>query len=333
MLFSILTTRINQFGGFRLIRAYSRLGVLWPMFKAIVRNPFNRKSYKRAYLVSLNKVEPLLADKYGSMMPERKAYYASQQLEHQRSRIIWFCWLQGLENAPEIVKVCFASLKMYLPDREIKVIDENNWAEYVELPEHIIERWEKKQIPPANFSDLLRLELLIRYGGTWIDATVLCTEKEHTEEYLDADLFMFQYTRPDSTEWRGIGNWFITSCTNNEVLMVLRDMLYAYWKDYDCTLDYYIFHLFFSKLRDVYPQETAAMPYGYAARHIVLAKHLGDKFVKEKWDKLVSKVSFHKLTYVISNRTKVDPDNYYNWILKNRENLYNEDFDYHRDFQ
>ena len=99
--------------------------------------------------------------------------------------------------------------------------------------------------------------------------------------------------------------------------MVLRDMLYAYWRDYDCTLDYYIFHLFFDKLRDVYPDEIAAMPYGYAVRHIALAKNWGKKYDPDKWSKLVSKVSFHKLTYVIAKRTKATPDNYYNWILNN----------------
>lgn len=313
----VVYKRIRQFGGLRLIRNYARLGVVLPMLGAIIRNPFSRQSYKQACLEALKKVGPFLTGKYGPMMPGRKAYYASQQLEHQRSKIVWFCWLQGLENAPEIVKVCYASLQRHLPDREIKVIDENNWQEYVALPEHIIERWKKKQIPPANFSDLLRLELLIRYGGTWIDATVFCTGKDHTEEYLDADLFMFQYTRPEDDEWRGIGNWFITSCTNNDVLMVLRDMLYAYWKDYDCTLDYYIFHLFFDMLRDVYPDEIAAMPYGYAMKHIALAKHWDKKYDPVKWHKLVSQVSFHKLTYVIANKTKADSENYYNWILQN----------------
>ncbi len=317
MLFRIIKTRYKQFGGIRLVKEYKRLGAIGPMVKAIIRKPFNRQSYKQAYAVALGKVEPVLARKFGPVMLGRKIYYTSQSLEHHRSRMIWFCWLQGLEKAPEIVKVCYASLQKHFGDREIIVINDGNWMEYVELPERIIQRWEKKQIPPANFSDLLRLELLIRYGGTWIDATVLCTGKENTEEYLDADLFMFQYTRPGSDEWGGIGNWFVTSCTNNEVLMVLRDMLYAYWKDYDCTLDYYIFHLFFSMLREVFPEEIAAMPYGYAARHIALAKHWGKKFDQVKWDRLVGKVSFHKLTYVIARRIQADPENYYHWILKN----------------
>ena len=287
------------------------------MVKAILRNPFSRQFYKHAYSVALSKVEPVLYLNYSPTMLERKAYYASQQFDHQRSNTIWFCWLQGMENAPEIVKVCYSSLQKHLPDRELKVIDENNWQDYVELPDYVLERWKKKQIPPANFSDLLRLQLLIRYGGTWIDATVLCTGKDHTEEYLNSDLFVFQYTRPGSDKWGGIGNWFITACSNNEVLMVLRDMLYAYWKEYDCTLDYYIFHLFFSMLREVYPAEISAMPYGYAMRHIALAKHWAKKYDSEKWGNLVSKVSFHKLTYVIAKKTKADPENYYNWILQN----------------
>lgn len=307
----------RQFGGLFLIREYAKEGVLWIGIKSFFRWIIGRESFKGIFLSMLRKVEVFLEEKYKMVMLERKEFYSDNPWPHNRNKFVWICWLQGLERAPEIIKVCYASLLRHFPDREVKVIDDSNWAEFVSLPEYVIGRWKNKQISPANFSDLLRLELLIRYGGTWIDATVLCTGKDHTEEYLNSDLFMFQYTRPGSDEWGGIGNWFISSCTNNEVLMVLRDMLYAYWRDYDCTLDYYIFHLFFSMLREVYPEEIAAMPYGYAARHISLAKHWGETFDREKWDKLVSKVSFHKLTHVISKRTKADPENYYNWILKN----------------
>lgn len=73
--------------------------------------------------------------------------------------------------------------------------------------------------------------------------------------------FLFQYTKQHSIPV-SISNWFITASTYNEVMIVLRDMLYAYWKDYNCTLDYYIFHLFFSMLSKEYPEEILAMPYG-----------------------------------------------------------------------
>jgi len=86
-------------------------------------------------------------------------------LEHNRSKKIWFCWLQGMEKAPEVVKACYRSLTRLI-GYSLTVIDENNWWEYITLPDYILRRREKKQIPSAHFSDLLRLELLIKYGGT-----------------------------------------------------------------------------------------------------------------------------------------------------------------------
>ena len=314
-------SRYRQFGGWKVVKAYAKMGALWPMVKTIIRHPFDRKTYRRAYSEALQKVEPFLMTKYAPVMLEQKEHYAGLKLEHNRNKIVWFCWLQGLEQAPIVVKVCYASLQKHLTDREIKVIDGQNWNEYVDLPEFIVQKWEKRQIPPALFSDLLRLQLLIHYGGSWIDATVLCTgftpqnEKE-SRAYLDADLFVFQYARPGVKEWGGISNWFISSCTNNRVLLVLRDMLFAYWKEYDYLLDYYIFHLFFSMLREEYPEEIAAMPYGYSPWSLALMFNMDKPFEQVKWDRHTSRVCFHKLAYSIRQRTIDDKSNYYHHIIE-----------------
>lgn len=274
-----------------------------------------KKSFKTIYPEILRKVEPFLEARYDGVLKDRSTYYQTQQLEHHRSRFIWFCWLQGFDNAPRLVHICYDSLRHYLPDWEIKIIDGSNWREYVELPEYIVRKWELGRIPPANFSDLLRLELLIRYGGTWIDSTVLCTGPEHIEEYLDADLFLFQYTPQGTTSGISISNWFITACTSNEVLMVLRDMLHAYWKDYDCTLNYYIFHQFFSLVAREYPDQVASMPYGSSQRSIALMRHWGERFNQDKWDRLVGRVSFHKLSYRVNEKTREGRENYYSHII------------------
>ena len=94
------------------------------------------------------------------------------------------------------------------------------------------------------------------------------------KKYLDADLFLFQYTKQGSIPV-SISNWFISVHSNNEALIVLRDMLYAYWKDYDCVLDYYIFHLFFAMISKEYPEQMAAMPYAQSQRSLVLLHHWG----------------------------------------------------------
>lgn len=319
-LFHIIRQRYKQFGGMKVVRFYAKHGAFWPLVKGIMKSPFYRSSYLNAYHEATRIVGEHLCRQYHTLMLERKDHYSGLALEHEKSNNVWFCWMQGMDNAPEVVKMCYASILRNLSERKVKVIDGKNWMEYVELPDYVVERWEKRQIPPAHFTDLLRIELLIRYGGTWIDSTVLCTgiypqnEKE-TMSFLDADLFMFQYTQPGSDQWRGISNWFISACSNNEVLMVLRDMLYAYWKDYDCMVDYYIFHQFFSILREVYPDEIGAMPYGYSMRSLALGHHWGDKYVKEQWEKLVSRVCFHKLSYNVRKQVKNGEGNYYHYMV------------------
>ena len=315
-----LLTRYKQFGGYRLAIEYAKLGVLGAAVKGFFRCLVKRQSFKQVYPMVLKRVEPFLIRRYAPIVSCFKIQYSGNlgNERSKRSKIVWFCWLQGLENAPEIVHACYNSLKQHLSDREIKVIDNDNWKEFVELPDYIIEKWNKKRIPAALFSDLLRLELLIKYGGTWIDSTVLCTGLKFQDpcfRYLDADLFLFQYTKQASIPI-SISNWFITSCSNNEVLMVLRDILYAYWKDYNCTLDYYIFHLFFSLLSKEYPEEIKAMPYGQSMNSLVLLHHWGEKFDQEKWDILTSNVCFHKLDFRESKTITNSKDNYYSWIIK-----------------
>lgn len=190
----------------------------------------------------------------------------------------------------------------------------------------------EEQIPPALFTDLLRLELLIKYGGTWIDSTVLCTGFKEFEslssssgstnspsvqefkKYLDADLFLFRYTKQGSVPV-SILNWFISACSNNEVLMVLREMLYVYWRDYNCTLDYYIFHLFFVVISKEYPEQIAAMLYGQSQNSLVLMHHCEEVFSQKKWDNLTLKVCFHKLAFRVGEDVQDNKENYYNYIL------------------
>ena len=346
--FQKLITRFRQFGGMRLVWEYAKLGALWPATKAGVRCLVKGQSFKGIYPEVLRKVEPFLVERYGTRIPQiaqeikanTKCTNDTNEIPHQvrneEPRTIWWCWLQGLAAAPPLVKACYNSLKQ-LTGYSLVVIDNTNWREYVELPEYIVKKWEKGRIPAAMFSDLLRVELLIKFGGTWIDSTVLCTgvndnhndnpkysklatdSKLYTlnsqlKQYMNAPLFVFQYTKEGSVPV-SISNWFITACRNNEVLRVLREMLYAYWRDYDCVLDYYIFHLFFAMISKEYPEQMAAMPYAQSQRSLVLLHHWGEKFDQGKWDRLTSEVCFHKLAFRVSDSVKNDKENYYNYIL------------------
>ncbi len=313
--FSKVAALFRKFGGWRLIRAYWKLGVLGTAVRAVMIGIVKRRSADMIYYSYEPRVVAALKRQYELLMKEKLAEYERVGCEQVRSDVVWFCWLQGLEFAPPVVKACYASLKRNLQGKEIRVIDEKNRLDYIQFPSCIERRYDKGQIPPAMFADLIRLELLIKYGGTWIDATVLCSGPDYPREYLDADLFFFQYARPEDKKYAGISNWFITSCSYNPLLMTLRDMLYAYWVDFDCVVEYFIFHRFFDMIAEARPEMVAQMPYAYSPNAHVLLRHWEEPFDQEKWDKVTTRVCFHKLAHQVDGVVKEDRGNYYSYII------------------
>lgn len=97
-----------------------------------------------------------------------------------------------MEHAPKMVQYCFQSLKSNLRDKRIILITEDNYKEYVQFPTYILEKYEKGCFSKTHLSDLLRLELLIKYGGTWIDATVWCSSPIYPDYLFDSDLLCFR---------------------------------------------------------------------------------------------------------------------------------------------
>ena len=100
--------------------------------------------------------------------------------------------------------------------------------------------------------------------------------------------------------------------------MVLRDVLIQYWRDYNCTVDYYIIHHFFCSIARLYPEYIAAMPRKNRLLPLQLMKRMGDKY-DEKWmEELKGKTCFHKLNYRLGSKVIDDKDNFYNAIIENR---------------
>lgn len=84
-------------------------------------------------------------------------------------RIVWAYW-NGREP-PLLIQRCFANWRWFNPDFSIRILDDDNLHDY--LPD-IADRL--SQIPVVKRADWIRLELLYRYGGIWLDASTILTE-------------------------------------------------------------------------------------------------------------------------------------------------------------
>lgn len=307
--------RLREFGGLRLVCAYARMGVLGKVAVAFCRCALRGRPLKEAYPYVLLAVRPHLEKRYGAFLKRRLIENGDGLDLPESSRKVWVCWLQGMDKAPEIVHACVNSLKTHIRDREIVLLDSGNIPEYVDVPEHIQKKWLEGRIPCASYAVIVRLCLLLKYGGTWIDATVLCTGDAIPSEYMDSDLFFYQYTHPGSTKFGGISNWFITARPNHPVLRTLLDVICEYWRDFDCLVYYYIFHLFFEMMVKERPEILRKMPYGYSGYCLGLLHHWNETFDPEKWRKATTRSCFHKLNCRVPDAVKTDSSNYYSHIL------------------
>ena len=285
-------------GGFTLIKAYWKAGVLLYALLLLIVMGHSKKSLELLRLAIAQKINKKLQKKYMSSLKSFDASYKETELPQKHSNIVWVFWMQGMENAPSLVQRCYRSLQENLKDRRIILITKENLNEYVQFPEFILDKLNKGVITFTHLSDLLRLELLIRYGGTWIDATVFCSGTNIPRYMLEDDLFVFQNLRPgDNGSVINFSSWFITSCSNNKILLATRDLLYAYWKQYDYMIDYFLIHHFMMIAANYYRESwSKIVQFPNSTPHILLLM-LFEPFDEKKWIALTETCPFHKLAY------------------------------------
>jgi mannosyltransferase OCH1-like enzyme len=135
-------------------------------------------------------------------------------------KTIWFLWLQGLDSAPSIVKKCYESWVKYNPGWNVAFLDESNIADYTLL----------KPMPVTRqaLSDIIRINLLAKHGGVWVDATCFCTTPldNWLDKYMAQGFFAFEKPGDD----RMLSSWFIASSENNYITLTYKNAVNAYWE-------------------------------------------------------------------------------------------------------
>lgn len=285
----------------RIRELYSKgMGVIFRLF-LISKSPKNEN--KKDY-----KTYKYLEKKYSNFIKELPKY----KEEKDKDNVIWWCWLQGEENTPKLNKSCLSSIKKYVKDKKVIIISEKNIQEYVTFPDFIIKKYKNGIISKAHFTDLLRLELLIKYGGTWIDSSVFLTG--YNKELFDSDFLVFK----NNSKSIIASSWFITSNKNNPILKITRDILYDYWEHRNFQLHYYLFHLCFTLASKNYNNIINNMPsYSNIETHL-MQKELLNKYDKNRFEELKKLSTVHKLSNHIKD---ADNDSLFryieNWSDKN----------------
>ena len=249
---------------------------------------------------------------------------------------IWSCWLQGIDNAPPIIKASFNSVLKNNPKLNFIVITEDNLNDYVVLPDYIQEKYNKDIISKTHLSDYIRLCLLQKYGGTWSDATCYYTGAI-PQVILDSEFFQFKnntyfsfkevpsekMSKPMLLFNPGLyfdhtgSSWFLHAKPNNTIINKTKQLLEEYWQKENSLVDYFIFHYFLTfavnnhkECKNIFNK----MPSFNNIYPHILQNVFWDSFDKDLWNEIKRNSFVHKGQWKSINSSK--HNDFYNYILE-----------------
>ncbi len=237
-------------------------------------------------------------------------------------KIIFILWLQGFDNAPFLVKKCLASWIEKNPGWNVICLNKDSLKYYINDDIKAFNLADKA-ITYAAISDFIRICLLKKYGGLWVDATTYCTIPldDWLENYIKSGFFSFSYkTTPNGQPDRLISSWFLYGEKNNLIIDAWYQAVLIYfktiknigahtavvslerWNQGDREGHYFWFHYLFGDLCKVYlkfSNEWAQVPkISEAGPHFLQRSGMLNSMTKEVKNHIDTKKSpLYKLTY------------------------------------
>ena len=205
---------------------------------------------------------------------------------------IWVMWYQGIKNAPPIVLSCIKSIIINRGKHRIFIIDKYNIDNYIQLPSYIKEKFNNRTFSITHLSDIIRMGLLSKYGGYWIDSTIFITTP-----LINANKTFFTLKKPKcfkhpfiKCKWCG---YFLGTTKNSFISTYSYIAFLYYWKNYNSLISYflidYIIYIAYKKVKQ-FMNIIENLPL-YKC-NIWLVNELNNEYNKKNF-----KCSFNKLTY------------------------------------
>lgn len=262
--------------------------------------------------VSKNKqINKILTKRYQYLIDKYKNITISNQ--NKSSNKIWIFWYQGLENAPLVIKKNILTIKHYCKDREIVILTKDNICEYYDMPNFIRNKINNNQITITYLSDILRMNLLKKYGGFWMDATMFLTDNP----LKNNDFYTIKFHTDEETSISKC-LWVIGFIGGQNQLFYdfMVDFFNDYWSKEELVIDYfmtdYVIRIAYDNIKlikDVFDKVD------YNNKDLFkLQTIINNKYDDKVWKELVKNNQVHRLTYK-EYINMDDKENYYAKII------------------
>lgn len=240
-------------------------------------------------------------------------FYPIKKGNRVEGNIVWVCWWQGENNMPDVVRMCVNQIRtlcMQASGVSFILITKDNYNDYIELPEFIIEKLNRGIINITAFSDILRQCLLASCGGAWIDATVLCTSVKGIEELFYTPYFSIKIEKEKinrASEGQVVtnGRWagFFLNNVGTDLFAFVRDCLLYYWERNNYGINFYLQNYCikiavdnFSNVRQMIDSQP------FFCNHVY---YIEECFKKGKKLAIKEDTYFYKLSYKIFDKDQI----------------------------
>jgi len=165
---------------------------------------------------------------------ENNSQYVQSNYELNKNYKNIFCFWDS-DILPPLINECVKNYKKKLPDWNTILLNEKNIHNFIDKTEFPINY---NNLKITQKSDWIRLFLLYKYGGLWMDASIIINDpseinymydKVFKENYeisgysLSDKIFMFKNFKP-------FESWFILSKKNSEII-------YKWMKEYEYAIE------------------------------------------------------------------------------------------------
>lgn len=215
---------------------------------------------------------------------------------------VWVCWWQGQSNMPELVRVCYGSLRKNLPEEKVslRLITLENCMEYVTFTETIIRKFNEEKITHTHLSDILRAELLYRYGGMWIDAAYYTAAPIPKEFFEQRSIYTLRFKDDIKSSDAARGRWSSDLWyTNKEhkLFQILMESLWYYWEAEDSLIEEAFSDYIIAAAVEKFPEIKAELERcGFASGQVYeLQSWINRKYTEERMQRIKADRIFYKL--------------------------------------
>ena len=154
--------------------------------------------------------------------------------------IIWTFWDGELTDT---VTKCIDSWRHYNPTYKINILNKSNYFHYID---DNIDAIKHSADSMARYSDYIRLAILSKYGGLWLDASIICHHPfswvHGVQNKLNVDMIGYYFDQSTYPEYKEISpvieSWFFACIPNSQFVTDWKEEFFS-TSTYD-TIDEYI---------------------------------------------------------------------------------------------